>query len=772
MRVGSSRTAALAGLVMLVAAAQSRDAPFAPSIAALERVATDLAKAGNSAEVDETLQLLTELGMDAKAHDKFASACRQESAKTKKSAAVSSTVVPALEKVGKELASRLDGLSDPERANLARVILRLDDRIAEAHGVLGQELVDGKWLDAAGKARHARENVIAIAVAKARLLDVKVDVGPSHHPEFAGIRCSEPLVAKFDRVEIHSVWSEAKLRRAVLAIVRCSALINLLMSDRLEVPTFPARTYVLFGDVLEFRAAVQRGAKDGRVDPLVAQTIEKLSGAYFGSDELVVNEPFEGRCESVLAGDLVAHVEWRAKNATVSLRDRESWLSAGLINWSTLTLLGERLPVYTFSETKEGSSGSGRTSALSNEQRIERERLLRLSDAGISGGRAWLEYLARRGEDPPISASFRDQMGRIQGDDLLKSTFVVEMLAQEGPLIPLLLRLPLTLSVEAATHSLELARKQSLADFESNWRASFLPPIPGLVQRLSSGGLDAHVPEGERQALELLNSMRAQAGADDGPIDFDAAAAAACTKHARYLARHPGQRDKWPDAHEEYPDRADFDPSGAWAGSHSVVAPGVKSSRDALSRWMGSFYHRLPLLDPKLVRIGSACTEGCAVLDCGSFVKPAEELTREPDMLVKSKDPRQWAVVWPAPKATDVPTRFAPELPEPVPGVSSATLGYPITFQRRHVNALKRYEIDFVVHLGAANGPAVDCYVSTPSAPTNPIMSTQFAWCLMPKAPLQSGATYTVTGRLQTLFDYDPSLNATFDVEWSFRCGK
>jgi uncharacterized protein YkwD len=756
---------AVAALALVVATGQSRDPSLAAAISSLEKVAADLAKSGRAADTEETLQILAELGMDPKAREKLAATCRQEAAKVKKPAAAPPTAVASIQKVAKDLGSRLASASDPDRASLARRILRLDDRVSEAHAALGQELVDGEWLDAAGKARHARNDIIETAVTKARQLDLKLELSPSHHPDLAGVRSTAPSTAKYGRVEFHSVWPEEKLRRVVLATLRCSALIHFLAMDRLEVPVFEPRTYVLFDDTVEFQAAVRRGAQNGRVDPLVADMIEKIDTAYLGKEELITFQPFEGHCASVLLGDLMSGVQWKSDRASVDFHGLEPWIAAGLTNWSTLSLLGERLPVYVVGEDDESRSRSRNTSALSAEEMLYRKRMLRLSEAGISGGRAWLEYLARRGEEPSLSGSFRDQMGRIQGDDLLKSTFVVEMLSQEGPLLPLLVRLQKTSTPEAATHAFEAARKQPLVDFERDWRASFLPALPGLAQRLGTGA-EARVPEGDQQVLELLNAMRVKAGAKNGPIDLDLATSEACGKHARYLAQHPEQQDKWPDAHEEYADRAGFDPRGAWAGAHSVVASGVKSPRDALSAWMATYYHRLPLLDPNLVRIGLGFEKGCAVLDCRSFVKPVENWVTE-TKIIDSNDPTIWGTVWPPPKGVDIPTRFAAEVPEPVPGVSSATLGYPVTLQLRSAGFYEIYDIVLTLHLGGASGAAVDCYVSTPFAPTNPNVPVRLAWCLMPKAPLQAGATYTVAGRVRSSKE-----DRNFEIEWSFRCGK
>jgi uncharacterized protein YkwD len=759
------RWTVLSSFVLLALSPQSRDTAYAPAIAELEKVAHDLAKSGRSSDLDETLQILAELGMDVKAREKLASTCRQDASKVKKPAAATAGAVASVQKAAKDVSARLPSTPDSERANLARLILRLDDRVAEAHAALGEELVDGEWLDAAAKARHARTLVIDMAVAKARQLDLKLDIAPSHHPELAGVRSGTPSMAKYGSVEFHGVWPEEKLRRVALATLRCAALIQFLSTDRLEVPTFAPRSLVLFNDRQEFQAAVRRGGQAGRVDPQIAAMIDKLDAAYFGQDEFATFQPYEGYCASVLLGDLMSHVQWKSGSESADFLDLEPWIVSGLINWSTLSLLGERLPVYVIGETKESRSASGRTAALSAEEKLVRERMLRLSEAGISGGRAWLEYLARRGEDPPLSGSFRDQMGRIQGDDLLKTTFVVERFIQEGPLVPLLLRLRKTPSVEAATHAFEIARKRSLADFEHDWRNSFLPALPGLAQRLGGGAAEARIPEADQQALELLNTMRARAGSKNGPIDVDAATSKDCLKHAHYLARHPEQRDKWPDAHEEYLDRSEFDPRGAWAGAHSVVASGVKSPRDAVQGWMATFYHRLPLLDPNLVRIGIGIEDGCAVLDCGSFLKPTGSSSIAPRS-IDSKDPTIWGTAWPPPKGVDVPTHFAAEVPEPVPGVSSATLGYPVTLQVCDAE-FETYDVALVLHLGTAKGPAVDCYCSTPTEPTNPKVPPRLAWCLMPRSALQPGATYTVTGTMRV--STDPQ---TYEIEWSFRCGK
>ena len=48
------------------------------------------------------------------------------------------------------------------------------------------------------------------------------------------------------------------------------------------------------------------------------------------------------------------------------------------------------------------------------------------------------------------------------------------------------------------------------------------------------------------------------------------------------------------------------------------------------------------------------------------------------------------------------------------------------------------------LHLGAQDGPEVECYLSTPDVPTNPDLVPPGCWCLIPKEHLKKGATYWV----------------------------
>jgi hypothetical protein len=95
-------------------------------------------------------------------------------------------------------------------------------------------------------------------------------------------------------------------------------------------------------------------------------------------------------------------------------------------------------------------------------------------------------------------------------------------------------------------------------------------------------------------------------------------------------------------------------------------------------------------------------------------------------------------------------------------------MGYPVTLQLQQRFTEARPEIELTLHAGPANGNEVACWFSTPTKPTNPQLAPDAAWCLIPKAPLQSGAQYTVDAKAS--WNCEPSKEVAFS--WSFRCGR
>ena len=207
---------------------------------------------------------------------------------------------------------------------------------------------------------------------------------------------------------------------------------------------------------------------------------------------------------------------------------------------------------------------------------------------------------------------------------------------------------------------------------------------------------------------------------------------------------------RWPDAHEEYPDKDGFTAAGCRAGLNAVIAPGSTGPRDAIDGWMGTFYHRLPLIHGGLLRIGWGLEGGFAVLDAGSLVGKVMQV----DMIV----------AWPPDKARKIPRRFNPELPNPVPGEDQRAWGYPVTLQcfvreDSSVPVVTR----MTLHQGGRDGPVVPCWYSSPTAPSNPLLAPADTYCLIPKAHLGSGTRYHVRAE----FEGWPHRK-----EWSFQTGR
>lgn len=189
-----------------------------------------------------------------------------------------------------------------------------------------------------------------------------------------------------------------------------------------------------------------------------------------------------------------------------------------------------------------------------------------------------------------------------------------------------------------------------------------------------------------------------------------------------------------------------YSPAGARSGLSSVIAPGVGSAEEAIDGWIGTFYHRLPLLEPGLVRIGWGLEGHVAVLDSGSLVAPTQTPMH---------------VAWPPPQAVNVPRRFCAELPNPVPGADQSQWGYPVTLQTFGTDPQLRMRL----YVGAQRGGTeIPCHFSTPKEPTNTELAPAGAFCLIPKVPLAANTTYTVA--------VDGWVKEDAGADWQFTTGK
>lgn len=106
-----------------------------------------------------------------------------------------------------------------------------------------------------------------------------------------------------------------------------------------------------------------------------------------------------------------------------------------------------------------------------------------------------------------------------------------------------------------------------------------------------------------------------------------------------------------------------------------------------------------------------------------------------------------------------MPTRFAPELPNPVSGEDQARFGYPVTLQLGMKALGRSDEVQMALHEGSESGMVVECWYSTPANPTNKDLVPAHSFALIPKAPLKSGTLYTVVAQV-------PQLG---ELAWSFK---
>lgn len=122
-------------------------------------------------------------------------------------------------------------------------------------------------------------------------------------------------------------------------------------------------------------------------------------------------------------------------------------------------------------------------------------------------------------------------------------------------------------------------------------------------------------------ALEQVNAVRRLA--DLPPVELDETLSRGCQAHADYVVRHLDHPSvQGLGIHEEDAKLPGFSKAGQRAGQNGVIAI-LSDPADAVDGWMATLYHRIPLLDPALKRVGYGQTlhpfrGWVTVLDSGS----------------------------------------------------------------------------------------------------------------------------------------------------------
>ena len=238
------------------------------------------------------------------------------------------------------------------------------------------------------------------------------------------------------------------------------------------------------------------------------------------------------------------------------------------------------------------------------------------------------------------------------------------------------------------------------------------------------------LPEADAKALEKINAVRKLAGV--GPVTIDAKMSAACAAHAAYLLKHYDTMMKaGTSMHSEDPKLEGYTKEGAAAGKasdiHYVEAP------EAVDGWMASLYHRIPLLNADLLKIGLGYVKGTANppwVCCVDVLTGLPSLTEE----------RAKVVMYPSDGQKDVPLDFGGERPTPIPDDPDQKGGFPVTATFREIVKVT----EATATLKDATGAEVPVWLSTPEKTVQP-QGQRNTVGLIAKDPLKPATIYTVT---------------------------
>jgi hypothetical protein len=243
-----------------------------------------------------------------------------------------------------------------------------------------------------------------------------------------------------------------------------------------------------------------------------------------------------------------------------------------------------------------------------------------------------------------------------------------------------------------------------------------------LAVLLTTGMTQAEAEPAE-EAVRLLNHYRELAGLK--PARFDRRLSAGCMEHANYMVQNHGT-----DAmvglhpHTQRPNLPGASVAGAECAKAADLYPEVSDLGVAINVWMAGLYHRPPMLDPKLERIG-----------VGYASLPNGMLTAAMMFENATGTGGGWPVAYPANNQTDVRLDFGPEFPNPIPNLGTG--GYPITLQFPPFDKVT----GVTAMLTDAKAAPVPFFLSDPKHP-----ATSFGQygviSLIPKLSLQPQHTY------------------------------
>lgn len=420
------------------------------------------------------------------------------------------------------------------------------------------------------------------------------------------------------------------------------------------------------------------------------------------------------------------------------------------------------------------------------------------------GANWWLREMRNQAiarTDVPLNVVPRTQLSNFPPEVRLKSwSFATWMLARyPEKWFQLLLDVPADKIPfpEEIDKIMEKHFGASTASVESDWRdwasgrgvaaaatgygPPLLPEFPNDDELDALGRLDevraaasfVSVFDSGSEAEKTSTKNRSRSGWEFGlpNCELDSEATAACSDHAKFLTLHKDHW-KWPEAHEEDPAKEGFTPKGMRAGLRSVIvmSEGQLDSKDSVDQWIGTVYHRFPLLEYNIKRFGVAHESGpegeVVVLDMGSLQEPPNTAMEQGFGFV----------AWPPDGLKDVPRQFAyTEHPNPIEDVgldfdAQKNTGYPVSLQ--FTDYVMRNSTDATMKLYEAkkrgakfeNGDEIPCWLHTPDEPLYKRMVMRDVVFVIPKEVLAANETYKAV--VDITFRGVPR-----KIEWTFTTG-
>ncbi len=234
----------------------------------------------------------------------------------------------------------------------------------------------------------------------------------------------------------------------------------------------------------------------------------------------------------------------------------------------------------------------------------------------------------------------------------------------------------------------------------------------------------AYADSPDAQVLARVNAFRKAAGL--GEVKLDADLSKGCAQHAEYMRLNKGTEAMVGlNAHTQRPELPGASAAGALCGKNADLFPGVSDLAGAVDGWMAGIYHRRPMMDPALTKVGF----GYAANGDGTYMAAL--------MFAKTKPSAAgWPVSYPASGQKDVPLEYGNEVPNPIP--NNGRGGYAVTLQFPPFDKVTKVKATLT-----AGKTKVPFYLSDPEHP-----ATSFGQygvvSVIPKQALDPSTTYTV----------------------------